>query len=89
MKQKGIKKIQGKMFRYIMPLNKDMRKIVKDAGWDFNYPKDKDLEWKEFVSKGKYKKLKEMPKFALDVINLNYKNVHAHKKGADLREFFG
>lgn len=89
MKLKGIKKIQGKMFRYIMPLNKNMKKVVRRAGWNFDYPKNNDLEWKEFVSKGKYVKMKEMPKFALDVVNLNYRNVHAHKKSTSIGDFFG
>ena len=44
MKKKGIKFIKGYMFRYIYPLNKKAKKIMKNDStmeWTRNYPKDK------------------------------------------------
>jgi hypothetical protein len=88
-KVKGIRRIRGKMFRYMLPLYKKEKKILEEMGWVKNsYPKSDSLEWKEQIDKGKYIKLDEMPKFALDVVNFNYKNVNAHKKNIRGVEIF-
>jgi hypothetical protein len=76
---KGIRRIRGKMFRYMLPLYKNERKRLLNAKWSIDYPKENDLEWKEQVAKGKYSKLQGIPKFALDVVNVNYKNVNSHR----------
>lgn len=80
-KTRGIRRIRGKMFRYMLPMNKKCRKILIRHGWNTNYPKNNDLEWKEQIEKGKYTLLDEMPKFVLSCVNINEKNVNAHKKG--------
>lgn len=82
MKVKGIKRIRGKQFRYIIPLTKTSKKILKKGStvsWGIEYPKEKDLLWKEQVAKGKYDILKEKPKMDLSVVEVNEKNVNAHK----------
>ena len=74
---KGIKRIKGKQFRYILPLNRKAKKLLPNSNfkWTRNYPKDKDLKWKEMISKGKYDFINEQPKFNLDVVEHNIKNV--------------
>ena len=44
---KGISKIYGKQFRYILPLNKNSRKLLKKSSveWNIDYPKDSNLHW--------------------------------------------
>ena len=81
MKQKGIKRIKGKQFRYILPLNKRSKKMLKNSTvkWKKEYPKDKDLQWREMISKGKYEVMNEEPEFNLDVVEHNSKNVNANK----------
>ena len=82
MKVKGIKRIRGKQFRYIIPLTKTSKKILKKGStvsWGIEYPKEKDLLWKEQVAKGKYDILKEKPKMDLSVVEVNEKNVNEHK----------
>lgn len=82
MKTKGIRRIRGKQFRYIIPLTKESKKIIKNGStvsWGIEYPKEVDLLWKEQVAKGKYDVLKEIPKMDLSVVEVNKKNVNAHK----------
>ena len=82
MKTKGIRRIRGKQFRYIIPLNKTSKKILKNGStvtWGIEYPKANDLLWKEQMAKGKYDTLKELPQMDLGVVEVNEKNVNAHK----------
>jgi hypothetical protein len=74
---KGIRRVRGKQFRYIMPLNKRAKKLLKTSTveWNLNYPKHKDLEWKEQAEDGSYFDLSEIPEFKLDVVNVNKRNV--------------
>ena len=48
LKQLKLSRVKGKQFRYILPMNKKMRKFLKQStvDWNLNYPKDKDLVWK-------------------------------------------
>ena len=73
---KGICKIHGKQFRYILPLNKKARKLLKKSNveWNLNYPKESDLVWKE----GK-KQLSDMPYIDGNMTEYNEKNVNAHR----------
>ena len=73
---KGISKIHGKQFRYILPLNKKARKLLKKSNveWNLNYPKESDLVWKE----GK-KQLSDMPYIDGNMTEYNEKNVNAHR----------
>lgn len=48
MKKKGIKLIEGLMFRYVYPLNKAAKQMIhtkSSCEWTKNYPKDVDLIW--------------------------------------------
>jgi hypothetical protein len=89
MKTIGLRKIKGKMFRYIYPLNKRAKKILltnSKTEWQRGkgvYPKEKngDLEWKEMVARKKYVGLATMPEWDLHNVEYNKKNVNAHKKG--------
>ncbi len=86
MKHIGLRKIGGKMFRYIYPLTRDAKKMLKksDVDWKIGkgaYPKEDDLKWKELVSKGKSVMLDGIPDWDLSVVEYNKRNVNAHKKG--------
>jgi len=82
MKLKGIRRIRGKQFRYIYPLNKEAKNILNSEStvtWDKSYPKELDLLWKEQTDKGKYVILNGKPEMDLSVVEINEKNVNAHK----------
>ena len=76
---KGISKIHGKQFRYIFPLNKKARKLLKKSNveWNLNYPKGNDLLWNKSTKEGK-KQLEGMPYIDGDMTEYNAKNVNAH-----------
>lgn len=77
---KGISKIYGKQFRYILPLNKKSRKLLKKSKveWSLNYPKENDLVWDKSTTEGR-KRLDEMPYIDGDMTEYNTKNVNAHR----------
>ena len=77
---KGIQRVKGKQFRYILPLSKTYRKLLKESTvqWTRNYPKDIDLQWKKQLEKGKWELLPSMPEMNLSVVNINKKNVESH-----------
>jgi hypothetical protein len=80
---KGIRRIRGKQFRYIFPLNKKSKKILEEDStviWGRDYPKENDLLWKEQIGKGNYIFLNEKPRMDLSIVEYNKKNVNAHKK---------
>jgi len=76
LKIKKIKRIKGKQFRYIYPLSKKYKKQLSNSNveWNKKYPKEKDLEWKQLVAKGKYKNLEKRPFFDGNVVENNKKN---------------
>ena len=76
---KGISKIHGKQFRYILPLNKKARRLLKKSNveWNLNYPKGNDLLWNKSTKEGK-KQLEGMPYIDGDMTEYNAKNVNAH-----------
>ena len=78
---KGITKLHGKQFRYILPLDKKSRKYLKKSTveWTLNYPKHDDLKWIKTTKDGKVE-LSKMPKINSDITEYNYKNVNNHKK---------
>ena len=89
MKKKGIKKIEGYMFRYIYPLNKKAKRLMRDnstLSWSKDYPKDKDLQWKDATSTPKV--FIKQPDFTFEQSKYNDKNINAHKKDSDLTKFF-
>ena len=77
---KGISKIFGKQFRYILPLNKKARKLLKKSNveWNLDYPKEKNLIWKKTTLDGK-EQLNKMPHIDSNMTEYNTKNVNAHK----------
>ena len=80
MLEKGIKRIDGLMFRYLYPLNKKAKKLMlieSSMSWSKNYPKDKDLKW---VDKTDIKNKKDIlkPAFKFDNAKHNLKNIKAH-----------
>jgi len=87
MRRVGMKKISGKMFRYIYPMGREAKKLLKNSETDWKlgsgvYPKEEDLKWKEQTVKGKKLPLDSMPKWNLQVVEYNQRNVNAHKKNS-------
>lgn len=83
MKLKGIRRIRGKQFRYIFPLNSKSKEMLRREStviWNKMYPKELDLQWKEQLNKGEYILLEGKPNMDLSVVEINEKNVNAHKK---------
>lgn len=89
MKLKGISRIRGYMFRYIYPLNKRAKKLMKTGSsleWTFDYPKDKDLVWQDVTEGGRNHITIEQPPFTFEEAKYNLKNINAHK--GPLEKFF-
>lgn len=44
----NLKRVKGKQYKYIYPINKDDREYLSNStvDWTINYPKDDNLEWK-------------------------------------------
>ena len=78
-KYKGIDKINGLMFRYILPLNKKAKKILKEYNFNLPYPKDKDLKFEKRVDNGKFVEI-EKPTFNMNVFNYNYQKYNKSYK---------
>lgn len=70
MEYKGLEKINGLMYRYILPLNKKARKTLNKYP-DLEYPKDEDLAFYKRVDKGKFVEI-EKPNFDMNVFEYNY-----------------
>lgn len=75
----GMSRIRGLMFRYMYPLNKKAKKLLKNNNWNINYPKEKDLKWKKQLEKGKYIEV-DKPEFNFDNAEVNKKNIEQHLK---------
>jgi len=77
MEHKGIKRIDGLMFRYLYPLNKKAKRMMlreSSMNWDKNYPKSKQLEWVDVTDMKNKKTLKERPPFTFENAKYN-KNI--------------
>ena len=83
MTERGIKKIEGYMFRYIFPLNKKAKKLLKKSNmeWTRKYPKDHNLKWFDKTSRPKFEI--EQPHFTYDDVLYNARNISGG--GASLR----
>lgn len=68
---KGIDKINGLMFRYIYPMNKEARKVINVNYKHKNYPKDTDLKFEKRIEKGVFQEINQ-PIFNMSVFNHNY-----------------
>lgn len=79
-KYKGIDKINGLMFRYIISLNKNAKKILKEYPEykNLSYPKDKDLVFERRVSNGKFEQI-DKPNFNMNIFNHNYQKGRNNK----------
>jgi len=89
MEAKGIAKYDGLMFRYILPMTKRDKKLLKTSplNWEQPYPKDKDLVWRKMVGPKQYE-ICDMPEFDLTQVEYNGRNITAHKaQGATLASF--
>ena len=76
MKHKGIRFIEGYMYRYIYPLNRTAKKMLKrdsNLTWTRTYPKDKDLQWFDKTTRPKTEI--EKPPFTFEDMKYNAKNV--------------
>lgn len=84
MVHRGIKKINGYMFRYIYPLTKDAERIMMTQStlhWSRqsqDYPKEKDLMWMD-VTDAKQKRVIDRPSFTFEHAKYNEKNINRHK----------
>ena len=90
LKELKLSRVKGKQFRYILPLNKKMRKFLKQSTveWNRQYPKGKDLEWKiKRPGETEYTHTTEMPFILTKEIEYNEHNVRRYKT-RNLEEFF-
>jgi len=59
-----LKRVKGRQFRYILPLNKKYKKLIKSSNviWNFEYPKESSLMWKVLQpNESKYCTVKKLP----------------------------
>ena len=68
---KGIEKINGLMFRYIYPMNKNALKVIESTYHYMSHPKDSDLKFEMRIAKGVFKEISQ-PKFNMNVFNHNF-----------------
>ena len=90
LKQLRLSRVKGKQFRYILPMNKKMRKFLKQStvDWNLNYPKDKDLVWKiKRPGDSSYTLTNIMPFKLTKEVEYNKDNVERNT-GATLESFF-
>ena len=82
MAYKNMRRIKGKQFRYILPLNKEAKKLMDTSTvkWSKDYPKEDALQWKIKTGFRQYELLESMPWFDLSVVNINTANVNSHKE---------
>jgi len=78
---KGIKRVKGKQFRYVMPLTRQAIRLLQESTvkWSKEYPKEDSLKWRMRVGPKEWQDLEGMPSVNLSVVNINKKNVEAHK----------
>jgi len=77
-----LSRVKGKMFRYIYPMSKKLRKEIKKSNfvWGLNYPKDKDLMWLiKKPSELKYTETKTMPFNLTKNYQYNINNINSFK----------
>jgi hypothetical protein len=85
-----LSRVKGKQFRYIYPMTKKDRKLLKKSTvkWLLNYPKDKDLIW--YIKKPGEIEYKETNKIPFDLSKemvYNKKNINMYKSEGNLSEF--
>tara|TARA_B110000495_G_scaffold44616_1_gene36710 strand:+ start:1727 stop:2713 length:987 start_codon:yes stop_codon:yes gene_type:complete len=88
MLERGIKRLDGLMFRYLYPLNKKAKKLMlrdSSLAWGKKYPKEKDLKWNDITDMKKKKDIPQ-PAFKLDKIQYNLKNTTAHQRSKKIKD---
>ena len=86
-----LSRVKGKQFRYILPMNKKMRKYLKNSTekWGLNYPKDTALEWKiKRPGETSYTETNKMPFNLTKEVEYNKNNINKFKIKNNLDEFF-
>ena len=86
-----LSRVKGKQFRYILPMNKKMRKYLKNSTekWGLNYPKDTALEWKiKRPVETSYTETNKMPFNLTKEVEYNKNNINKFKIKNNLDEFF-
>jgi hypothetical protein len=75
MEANNIRIIDGLMFRYIYPLNKNAKRLMQNSStldWNQNnYPKENDLVWLDTTDKKNKTKI-DRPSFSFDEAQYNY-----------------
>jgi IS1 family transposase len=91
LKELKLSRVKGKQFRYILPMNKKMRKYLKNSTekWGLNYPKDTALEWKiKRPGETSYTETNKMPFNLTKEVEYNKNNINKFKIKNNLDEFF-
>ena len=91
LKELKLSRVKGKQFRYILPMNKKMRKYLKNSTekWGINYPKDTALEWKiKKPGETSYTQTNKMPFDLTKEVEYNKSNIDKFKIKNNLDEFF-
>jgi hypothetical protein len=85
---KGIDRIKGLMFRYMLPMSKKYRKWIMsyDEYNSNSYPKANDLVFERRVSNGVYESIPQ-PNFNMDVFEHNYQKYNTEQT-SKIKEFF-
>ena len=91
LKELKLSRVKGKQFRYILPMNKKMRKYLKNSTekWGINYPKDTALEWKiKKPGETSYTQTNKMPFDLTKEVEYNKSNIDKFKVKNNLDDFF-
>jgi len=91
LKELKLSRVKGKQFRYILPMNKKMRKYLKNSTekWGINYPKDTALEWKiKKPGETSYTQTNKMPFDLTKEVEYNKSNIAKFKVKNNLDDFF-
>ena len=78
-KYKGIDKINGLMFRYIYPMDRNAKRILEKTYPKIKNPKDEDLLFERRVKNGVFERIQQ-PNFNMRVFNHNF------QKGMEAKE---
>ena len=70
-KYKGIDKINGLMFRYIYPMDRNAKRILEKTYPKIKNPKDEDLLFERRVKNGVFERIQQ-PNFNMRVFNHNF-----------------
>lgn len=83
---KGIEKINGLMFRYMLPLNKKAKRILDSYNFNLKYPKDNDLKYWKRIEKGVLVEI-DKPLFDMEISNHNFQKKKLTGQKLDLLNY--